>query len=132
MNDQRTIMVVEDDVDISDAIAATLEDRGYAVIVAMNGEDALHKLRETDKLPRMILLDLMMPVMDGWQFRAAQLDDPMLAEVPVVLLSAHINVRKAADELRALAWLKKPIDLRTLLNVVGSGSVGRELCGSRP
>jgi CheY-like chemotaxis protein len=79
--EQRTIMIVEDDVDIADLVATTLEDDGYAVLVATNGQEALDKLRAAGTRPSLILLDLMMPVMDGWQFRKAQTADPALAEM---------------------------------------------------
>ncbi len=118
MNELATVMVVEDDADISDAIASTLEDHGYCVIVAANGQEALDKLRQAPKPPHLILLDLMMPVLDGWQFREVQKGDPALADVPVVLLSAHVDIRSAANQLAAVAWLKKPVDLRALLEVV--------------
>ena len=122
MSEPGVIMVVEDDADISDAIAAALEDHGYTVTVAVNGQDALDKLRATTRLPRLILLDLMMPVMDGWQFRAAQKVEPQLAGVPIVLLSAHVGVKSAAEQLGASAWLKKPLDLQALLEVVAGES----------
>jgi CheY-like chemotaxis protein len=111
-------MVIEDDADIAEAIETILEDHGYSVSVAANGQEALDKLRSMAELPRLILLDLMMPVMDGWQFRAAQKAEPGLADVPVVLLSAHVDVRDAAERLGALAWLKKPIDIDALLKAV--------------
>jgi CheY-like chemotaxis protein len=113
-----SIMLVEDDGDISDAIASCLEDHGYRVMLAANGQEALEKLRGAPVQPDLILLDLMMPVMDGWQFRAAQKADPTIASVPVVLLSAHVNVREAAAKLSAAGWLKKPIDLDSLLEAV--------------
>lgn len=106
------------DADISDVIASTLEDHGYSVIVAANGQEALDKLRQATRSPHLIVLDLMMPVMDGWQFRAAQKSHPALADVPVVLLSAHVDVRSAASEMAAVAWLKKPVDLTALIKVV--------------
>mgnify|MGYP000892810154 FL=1 len=112
------LMIVEDDADISEALAEALEDHGHTVIVAADGQEALDKLRAAAVLPRLILLDLMMPVMDGWQFRAAQRQDANLAEIPVVLLSAHVDVRRAAGELGAIAWLRKPVDLQALLAIV--------------
>lgn len=118
MNPPATIMVVEDDADISDAMASTLEDHGYGVILAANGQEALDRLRQATTRPHLILLDLMMPVMDAWQFRAAQTSDPALSDIPVVLLSAHIDIRSAAKQMAAVAWLKKPVDLRALLKVV--------------
>lgn len=120
MSEPRTVMVVDDDADISDAIASALEDSGYSVITAANGQEALHKLRNAVPQPDLILLDLMMPGMDGWQFRAAQTVDPALSHVPVVLLSAHIDIVKIADELSAAGWLKKPVDLSSLLNTVAN------------
>jgi CheY-like chemotaxis protein len=118
MNQHQTIMVVEDDADISDAIAATLEDTGYSVIVAANGQEALDKLRRSLDRPNLILLDLMMPLMDGWQFRAAQTADPTLADIPVVVLSAHVDVRRAAEQMAAVDWMRKPLDLNKLLDLV--------------
>ncbi len=113
-----TIMIIEDDADISEAIVATLEDNGYSVLTATNGQDALDKLRRTTTLPNLILLDLMMPVMDGWQFRAAQTSDPLLAVVPVVLLSARVDVEAAAEQMATAGWLRKPVDLAALLDAV--------------
>jgi CheY-like chemotaxis protein len=118
MNQHQTIMVVEDDADISDAIASTLEDTGYSVIVAANGQEALDKLRRSVDRPNLILLDLMMPLMDGWQFRAAQTADPTLADIPVVVLSAHVDVRRAAEQMAAVDWMRKPLDLNKLLHLV--------------
>lgn len=90
-----TIMVVEDDADVLDVIALTLEDHGYSVLVAANGRQALDKLRAAEHRPALILLDLMMPVMDGRQFREAQRRDPALADVPVVLLSADVDIARS-------------------------------------
>jgi CheY-like chemotaxis protein len=113
-----TILVIEDDAGIADAIASMLEDHGYGVLVAANGKDGMEKLRAAEPRPDLILLDLMMPVMDGWEFRAAQRSDPKLADVPVVLLSANVDVGPAANELAAVSWLKKPVDLGALLHAV--------------
>lgn len=118
MNRESAILLVEDDVDIADAISTCLEDHGYRIVVAANGRDAMEKLRQSAVLPGLILLDLMMPVMDGWQFRAAQTAEAAFAAIPVVLLSAHVNVREAAEKMAVAGWLKKPVDLTTLLEVV--------------
>ena len=120
MNELRTILVVEDDSDISEAVSAILGDYGYSVVVAANGREALDRLRESATPPRLILLDLMMPVMDGWQFRAAQAADPALAAIPVVLVSADVGVAKAAEQLAVSAWLRKPVDIRALIAVLDS------------
>jgi len=118
MNELRTILVVEDDSDISEAVVAILGDYGYSVVTSANGQEALERLRTSAPLPRLILLDLMMPVMDGWQFRAAQSADPALAAIPVVLVSADVGVAKAAEQLAVAGWLRKPVDIRELIAVL--------------
>jgi CheY-like chemotaxis protein len=116
------VLLVEDDVDVREAVTDTLEDAGYQVMTARHGQEALDLLRTRDPRPCLILLDLMMPVMDGWQFRELQSKDPALAEIPVVALSAHggLHALGAADHLR------KPVQLRALMDVVarfcGNGS----------
>jgi len=114
----KVIMVVEDDPDIRDVIATTLADHGYDVIAVANGREALDQLRAAPRRPAWILLDLAMPVMDGWEFRAAQQLDPSLADVPVLVLSAQLDVHAAAERLAAAAWLRKPVDLRAMLRIV--------------
>lgn len=109
------ILVVEDDVDIRETLSEYLEELGYRVKSASHGAEALATLQR-DGPPCLILLDLMMPVMDGYQFRAAQLANRALAEVPVVVLSAGSNVR--AGELRSVAVLQKPMDLDQLTALV--------------
>jgi len=91
----------------------TLE--GFVATTVSNGREALDYLRQGDR-PDIILLDLMMPVMDGWEFRRKQQSDPALAAVPVVVLSA-LDHRRAAD-VDAVAFLKKPLDFDRLLELV--------------
>jgi len=91
----------------------TLE--GFVATTVANGREALEYLRRGDR-PDIILLDLMMPVMDGWEFRRKQQSDPALATVPVVVLSA-LDHRRAAD-VDAVAFLKKPLDFDRLLELV--------------
>lgn len=111
------ILVVEDDFDIRDTLAQILEAEGYDVAGAANGAEALDVLaRQTP--PALILLDLMMPVMNGWQFRAEQLKDPELASIPVVIISADSGVGQKAQAIGAADSLKKPVPLETLLSVV--------------
>ncbi len=112
------VLLVEDDEDIRGSIASILEDEGFAVVGAVDGDDALRYLRQTAELPRLILLDLMMPVMDGWAFRAAQLADERLAKIPVVILSAATDVRRHAQQLRVDEYLVKPLDVPLLLNTI--------------
>jgi CheY-like chemotaxis protein len=109
-----TVLLVEDDVDVREAVADTLEDAGYRVLSARHGLEALELLRGGNMRPCVILLDLMMPVMDGWQFRAEQRNDPQLAGIPVVALSAHGSLY----ELGAADHLRKPVQLRALMDAV--------------
>jgi CheY-like chemotaxis protein len=111
------ILIVEDDDEIREAMVLVLEQQGYAVNEARNGREAL-ELLQVGEIPRLILLDLMMPVMDGWQFRHAQLEDPQLARIPVVVLSATANLRSSGLDLRAAECLSKPVDLTNLLAAV--------------
>lgn len=112
------ILVVEDDFDIRDTLSQILEAEGYRVSGAANGAEALDALERGD-MPALILLDLMMPVMNGWQFRTEQLKRPELAEIPVVVISADSGVGKKAEAIGAADALKKPVPLETLLDVVG-------------
>lgn len=114
---RKTILVVDDDAGIREALGAVLENAGYLVRLADNGETALGALAGPE-LPSLILLDLMMPVMDGWQFRSRQLADTRLREIPVVIISAGGNVRQKAENLTAAGWLRKPFMLPVLLREV--------------
>ncbi len=116
----RGVLVVEDDVDVLRAIVQVLEDEGLPVRTAENGLAALAQLRDPDApQPCVILLDLMMPVMDGWSFRATQLRDPFLAHIPVVLLTADSGAAEKAEIAQASGALRKPVDLRLLLETLG-------------
>jgi CheY-like chemotaxis protein len=112
------ILLVEDDDDIRDLLSQVLAEEGYTVVGAANGLEALTYLRSDGQRPDLILLDLMMPVMDGWQFRAAQREDPQLAAIPVVLLTAVTEARSTAPTLRGLACVEKPVHLPRLLEVL--------------
>lgn len=111
---KKTIVVVDDDESIRFAISDSLEDMGYQVVVATDGQDALDKLRAAPELPCLVLLDLMMPGMDGWAFRAVQKSDPHLANIPVVVLTADAHVRQKAAELQADGHVAKPVKLKDL------------------
>jgi CheY-like chemotaxis protein len=113
-----TVLLVEDDDDIRHTIASILEDEGFDVASAADGDDALRYLRRCTETPRLILLDLMMPVMDGWAFRAAQLEDARLAKIPVVVLSAATDLRRHAVQLRVNDFLVKPLDVPLLLDAI--------------
>jgi CheY-like chemotaxis protein len=110
------VLVVDDDPDILDAISFVLDSEGYRSETAANGSDALARIRE-GKPPCLILLDLMMPVMNGWEFRATQLEDPALSHIPVVPMTGLGRVAQTAS-LNAPGVLEKPIDLEKLLATV--------------
>jgi len=112
------VMVVEDDEDIRESLIAVLEDYGYESTGAVHGRDALDKLRDQSARPQVILLDLMMPVMDGREFRERQLATPALARIPVVVISAFRDVERLVLALKPSAYLHKPIDLPRLLELV--------------
>ena len=111
------VLVVDDDPDIREAMTAILEGEGYTVSEARDGAEALALLRGGNA-PCLILLDLMMPVMDGWSFRAAQLADPALAEIPVVILSAAADVHRQAEALHVDGFLAKPLNVPKPLDTI--------------
>jgi CheY-like chemotaxis protein len=106
-------MVVDDEREIRESLADILRDEGYDVLEARNGRDALDVLQRARgaALPCVIILDLMMPVMDGQQFRAEQLRDAELAGIPVVVVSADSNVQGKAASMKVAAALPKPLQL---------------------
>lgn len=109
------VLVVEDDGDLREIIADVLADQKIPVIVAANGQQALDCLAGIPVRPSLILLDMMMPVMDGWRFREAMLGDPGLAAIPVVVMSAHADARRVAAEIGAVGSLAKPVSVAELL-----------------
>ena len=111
-----SILVIDDDPDMREILTEILAEEGYRVTGARNGREALEYLRNETR-PSLILLDIMMPEMDGWRFRREQQKQPELASIPVVLLSAHGSVRDAALALGAADYLRKPLRVETLLEV---------------
>jgi len=111
------ILIVEDDRDTREMLERFLQLEGFEVRTAANGEAALHSL-ETSGNPCVILLDLMMPVMNGWQFREAQERDPDLRRIPVVVVTAA-GSRPDVPAIHADAWLSKPVDFDKLLATIG-------------
>jgi CheY-like chemotaxis protein len=100
------ILVIDDDAIIRATLTEMLEDQGYSVASAANGWEALNHLR-TALPPHLIVLDLMMPVMDGWEFRRQQLKDPDLASIPVIVLSSLVERRGEAADSDAIDYLPK-------------------------
>jgi CheY-like chemotaxis protein len=109
------VLVIEDDEGLREMMAQLLTLEGFQTATVANGQEALAYLHASSK-PEVILLDLMMPVMDGWEFRRHQQADPALAGVPVIVLSA-LDQARAAD-VAATAFLKKPLDFDRLLDLV--------------
>lgn len=110
----RQILIVEDDADLRESVAQTLAGEGYDVATARNGREALELIARTR--PDLILLDLMMPVMSGWEFRERQLRHPELASIPVVVMTATPSLEAAAID--AVDLLLKPVRLNDLLATV--------------
>jgi CheY-like chemotaxis protein len=111
---EKVVLLVEDDPVAREATARLLQAEGYAVVTAEDGRQALDLLHAAAP-PDLILLDLMLPGMDGWEFRQRQRVDPALAPVPVVLLSGTDGLGRAAESLAAAGFLEKPVDVAQLL-----------------
>lgn len=112
-----TVLVVEDDSDVREVIGDVLAHRGYHVVGAIDGSHALNLLRLGVR-PQVILLDLMMMPMDGYTFREQQRADPHLADIPVIVMSAGDPRGEDVAALEALDFLRKPVELATLLAAV--------------
>jgi len=111
-----TVLVVDDDADLREALADVLQESGYDVLTAEHGKAALAVLART--LPDAILLDLMMPVMDGPTFAVEWKKDPRAARIPVILFSADPDCDRIAARLGAVTCLKKPLPLEDILAVL--------------
>lgn len=114
----RRLLVVEDDLDIQQTMLDILSEEGFAVRVAGNGREALDLLGEGAFRPQLILLDMMMPIMNGEQFRLAQRADAALADIPVIVVSADNQAATKAQAMQARACLAKPVDLDVLLDAL--------------
>lgn len=112
------VLVVDDDADIRESITDVLEMRGFRVKTAVNGAQALEILRGGGR-PCVILLDLMMPILNGWEFCAEQRKDAALAALPVVVISGGGSTNAKAADLGVTEFLRKPLELAAILEVVG-------------
>jgi CheY-like chemotaxis protein len=110
----KEILIVEDDPDIRESLQIVLETEGYHACTASNGKEAMAALEILDQ-PCLVLLDLMMPVMNGWEFLAVQRQNDRLAKVPVVVVSAIADGARPAG---AIEFMQKPVDLDALLQLV--------------
>jgi len=111
-----TILVVDDDRGAMEALSDILEYEGYRVDRARNGLEALEYLQNTRPCPSLVILDLLMPVMDGWEFRMRQKEDPALRDIPVLVVTA-ISATAGID---AVKILHKPVDINELLKTVAT------------
>ena len=119
------VLIVDDDPDLLEVTRFVIENEGMAVATARNGEEALALLR-TGRRPKLVLFDLIMPVMNGWEFLDEVAKDPSLRQIPIVVLTAaeHVQVTGAVEV------LSKPMDLVALLRVVERYARGGRNAGS--
>ena len=114
----RKILLVDDDVDLRQSLADALEHAGYQVVQASNGAEAIESLR-TGEPPDVVLLDLLMPVMNGWQFCELKQRDPNTAHIPVVAMSAAVSKDPNSPYyINVDDFIAKPVDLDALLSKI--------------
>jgi CheY-like chemotaxis protein len=112
------VLLVENNRELCDTLAEFLSLKGHAVQCAADGSEALRLLTDSEIRPAVILLDLVMPELDGWRFLAERAKDPLLADVPVVIMSECSDVTQKAKKAGAVAVVRKPVEPDTLLRVV--------------
>ena len=119
------VLIVDDNESVRDSLAEWLQLEGFEVATAVHGGDALDKLRHGLR-PRLILLDLMMPVMDGWDFRSQQMGDRDLRAIPVIILSATgFSARTVKAQFPGAEYIAKPVEADTLLQVIKRTCAGQ-------
>ena len=121
---EHLVLLVDDHEEARDALAMLLKNEGFAVREASDGQEALDALYDGPR-PCLVVLDLMMPGMDGWEFRRRQLRSPLFARIPTVVLSGHANLSAATNGLTAHEVMAKPVVLGRLLELV------RDFCPRR-
>ena len=114
----KKVLIVEDDEDLAKNLKLLVESEGYAAELARNGKVALECLQSTDLLPDLILLDLMMPVIDGFKFREEQEKCANIALIPVVIMTAGGNIESSKIRLGAKAYVTKPLDADAVLSAI--------------
>ena len=113
----KKILVVEDDTSIRELLVELLESESYEVYSAVNGLEGL-KVLEAGNRPDLILIDLMMPIMDGYSFRTEQLKNSVWSKIPTIVMSAEANAKEKMKNFQITAFLSKPVELETILNTV--------------
>jgi CheY-like chemotaxis protein len=114
----KQILLIEDDKDISDVLKDLLESEGYRVTTAENGKEGLDLLAGSSYLPDLILVDLMMPIMNGFEFCKTKNEQEKLKSIPTIVMSADGHMDKKRDQLDVQEYLKKPLDLDIVLNTI--------------
>lgn len=112
------LLIIDDALEMHSMLRALLSEEGYTVHCVSNGQAALRYLRSVEELPGLIFLDLMMPIMDGYEFRQAQLSDPRLANTPVVIMTADGHIESKQNKINAVDSIRKPIDVDIMLQVI--------------
>lgn len=120
MSSSKSVLIIEDDQSIRETLVTILESEGFHTQAASNGREALKLLNKLPSPPHLILLDIMMPVMNGYEFREEQLQHKVIAQIPTIVLSADRSFHQQNLNLGFKQVLKKPIDLEELLSVVNS------------
>jgi CheY-like chemotaxis protein len=113
----KKILVIEDDTSIRELLVELLESEGYTVASAVNGLEGIRYLQGNPS-PDLILIDLMMPVMDGYAFRTEQLKHEAWSKIPTVVMSAEANAKEKMKNFNISAFLTKPVELETILKTV--------------
>lgn len=112
------LLIIDDALEMHSLLRTLLSEEGYIVHCVSNGQAALRYLRSVEELPGLIFLDLMMPIMNGYEFREAQLSDPRLANTPVVIITADGHIESKKSKINAVDSIKKPIDVDIMLQVI--------------
>lgn len=113
-----SVLIVDDDAGIREMLRLVLETEGYHVETAADGLDALQRVRSVAERPNLILLDLNMPVMTGWEFRHQQRHDPAIADIPIAIISADRSLAQQHFSIDAVDYFRKPLDFPRLLALV--------------
>jgi CheY-like chemotaxis protein len=114
----KCVLVVDDEPAINQLFAHLLRRNGYEVIQASNGQEALAQLAKASRPVSLIILDVAMPVMDGFEFRAIQRETPQIAHIPALVITSRQSFEKDIRFMKAAAYLKKPIEADLLLETV--------------
>lgn len=122
---RRPVLVIDDDLGVLEVLVELLGSEGMDVRTAQNGLEGLKQMR-LEPPPSAVLLDLHMPVMDGFQFRAEQMRDDSLRAIPVILYSGHHDVAEAASQMGIEGYFQKPIDIGRILDLLSRYQAAHE------